>query len=149
MALFYTRNKAKKKKETAKQKRDREEATAAGKALKEKWASEEKFSSKNRGKVVPVVKEGPPPLTTPPGRTTTHHLKSKVTPGGEATKVPDKVYTGTKMLGVATMHKSNGVAVFSDDHLVDIANMRRNDYTRDVKKKPNDDAGILPPSDEW
>ena len=35
------------------------------------------------------------------------------------------VYTGDKMLGVATMHKSNMVPVFSDDSAKDISKMRR------------------------
>ena len=145
MALHYTSNKPKRKKETAKQKRDREEAAAAGKALKEKWANVPKFAEKNRSKVIPVIKEGPPPLTIPPGRTTSHNIPSKVTKGGDATKVPDKVYTGTAMKGVATMHKSNMIPVFDDQHLVDIANMRRNEYTQDPKKKAKDDASSTDP----
>lgn len=36
-----------------------------------------------------------------------------------------QVYTGNNMLGVATMHKSNSVPVFSQDDAVDIAHMRR------------------------
>jgi hypothetical protein len=135
MGLFYTRNTPKRKKETAKQKRDREEAKQAAKALQDKWDAVPKFSSKNRGKVVPVVKEGPPALTAPPGRGNTKHLPSKVTQGGEATKKPDKVYTGTAMKGVATMHKSNMIPVFDDQHMVDIANMRRNEYTKGPKKQ--------------
>jgi len=34
-------------------------------------------------------------------------------------------YTGTKMLGIATMHKSNSVPVFSAEEAVDISRMRR------------------------
>lgn len=34
-------------------------------------------------------------------------------------------YTGTKVLGVATMHKSNLVPVFSEEEAVDVAKMRR------------------------
>ena len=44
---------------------------------------------------------------------------------GPALKIPDKVYTGTKIKGIGTMHKSNAVPVFSDDEAVAIANMRR------------------------
>lgn len=144
MSLFYAGGK-KRKKPTVKQLRDREEAKAAAKALKEKWDKAPKFSDKNRGKVVPVVKDGPPPLTTPPGRTTSHHLPSMVTKGGSAAKLPDKVYTGTAMKGVATMHKSNMVPVFDDQHIVDIANMRRNEYTKDPKKDAKDDASSTDP----
>lgn len=37
----------------------------------------------------------------------------------------EKVYTGTKLLGIATMHKSNAVPVFSQEDAEDIARMRR------------------------
>ena len=44
---------------------------------------------------------------------------------GPCTKTPDKVYTGTAMKGIGTMHKSNSVPVFSDEEAIDIARMRR------------------------
>ncbi len=44
---------------------------------------------------------------------------------GVATKAPEKVYTGTNIVGIATMHKSNAVPVFSAEDAVDIAKMRR------------------------
>jgi hypothetical protein len=40
-------------------------------------------------------------------------------------KAPDKVYTGTMIKGIGTMHKSNAVPIFSDEQAVDIAKMRR------------------------
>lgn len=40
-------------------------------------------------------------------------------------RAPDKVYTGTAMKGIATMHKSNAVPVFSDESAKDISKMRR------------------------
>jgi hypothetical protein len=40
-------------------------------------------------------------------------------------KAPDKVYTGTKVKGIGTMHKSNAVPIFSDEEAVDISKMRR------------------------
>jgi hypothetical protein len=42
-----------------------------------------------------------------------------------ATKAEPKVYTGTKVLGIATMHKSNAVPVFNDKEAVEISSMRR------------------------
>lgn len=42
-----------------------------------------------------------------------------------ATKAPDKVYTGTKIIGIGTMHKSNAVPIFSDEQAVEISTMRR------------------------
>jgi hypothetical protein len=42
-----------------------------------------------------------------------------------ATKSAAKVYTGTKVKGIGTMHKSNAVPIFSDEDAVAIASMRR------------------------
>lgn len=44
---------------------------------------------------------------------------------GNATKSEDKVYTGSKMIGIGTLHKSNTVPVFCDDEAKAMANMRR------------------------
>jgi hypothetical protein len=63
-------------------------------------------------------------LSTPVGRTNTHHIPSLNT-GGNATLAAPKVYTGTKVKGIATMHKSNAVPVFSDEEAVEISRMRR------------------------
>lgn len=37
----------------------------------------------------------------------------------------EKVYTGTAMLGIGTLHKGNAVPVFSEQDAKDIARMRR------------------------
>ncbi len=63
-------------------------------------------------------------LSVPEGRNTTAHIKS-VDTGGNATLKAPKVYTGTKVKGIATMHKSNAVPIFSDEEAVDISRMRR------------------------
>jgi hypothetical protein len=42
-----------------------------------------------------------------------------------APKNETKVYTGTKIIGIGTMHKSNSVPIFSNDEAHDIAHMRR------------------------
>lgn len=44
---------------------------------------------------------------------------------GSATKAPPKVYTGDKVIGIATLHKSNAVPVFNNTEAVEISNMRR------------------------
>ena len=64
-------------------------------------------------------------LKIPEGRNTTAHIPSRDTGGGVATLAPTKVYTGTMVKGIATMHKSNAVPVFSDEQAVDISRMRR------------------------
>lgn len=40
-------------------------------------------------------------------------------------KAPNKVYTGTLIKGIATMHKSNAVPVFNNQDAIDISKMRR------------------------
>lgn len=44
---------------------------------------------------------------------------------GPCTKAPDKVYTGTAIKGIGTMHKSNAVPIFTDEQAIEIATMRR------------------------
>ena len=44
---------------------------------------------------------------------------------GTATKKATNVYTGTAMIGIATMHKSNSVPVFSVQEAIEISKMRR------------------------
>ena len=63
-------------------------------------------------------------LAIPEGRSNAH-IPSRGDLTGNATLAPAKVYTGTKVKGIATMHKSNAVPVFSDEQAVDISRMRR------------------------
>jgi hypothetical protein len=61
---------------------------------------------------------------TPPGRETPR-VASQDTGWVPCVKVKDNEYTGTKIKGIGTMHKSNAVPVFSDDEAKDISSMRR------------------------
>ena len=61
---------------------------------------------------------------TPPGRETAI-IPSQDTGWVPCVKVHDPEYTGTKIKGIGTMHKSNAVPVFSDDEAKDISSMRR------------------------
>lgn len=45
--------------------------------------------------------------------------------GAPCTKKESPVYTGTKVKGIGTMHKSNAVPVFSDEEAIAISSMRR------------------------
>lgn len=56
-----------------------------------------------------------------PVREQTKSLESQ---DGVALMPPAKVYTGDQMIGVATMHKSNAVPVFSSESAQDISKMR-------------------------
>jgi len=61
---------------------------------------------------------------TPPGRETVA-VPSQDTGWVPCVKVKDNTYTGNKVKGIGTMHKSNGVPIFSDDEARDISSMRR------------------------
>jgi hypothetical protein len=65
-------------------------------------------------------------LNAPVGRSTSNHILSRDT--GHTGTISSKQipqYTGTSMLGVATLHKSNAVPVFSQEEAQDISKMRR------------------------
>ena len=61
---------------------------------------------------------------TPPGRETPY-VASRDTGWVPCVKPTDQAYTGTKVKGIGTMHKSNAVPIFSDDEAKDISKMRR------------------------
>ncbi len=116
--IIYTYQKSKKKNKTKKE-------MAEYQAWVDNIANQKtNFSRKNMGKISfdPKVI---PKLTIPAGRDVRKY-PSMVTPGGSATKpVKGNVYTGTAMLGIGTLHKSNAVPIFSDEEAKDQANMRR------------------------
>lgn len=43
----------------------------------------------------------------------------------DCTKKQSMMYTGDKIKGIGTMHKSNAVPIFSDEQAIEIATMRR------------------------
>ena len=45
--------------------------------------------------------------------------------GGPCLKKEQQTYTGDKIKGIGTMHKSNAVPIFSDEEAIAIATMRR------------------------
>ena len=93
------------------------------KELQKKWAVEIEDKKRTRALSAPSLSSSYS-LKIPEGRNTTAHIKS-VDTGGNAVLKPSPVYTGTMVKGIATMHKSNAVPVFSDEQAVDISKMRR------------------------
>jgi len=95
---------------------------------KEEW--QHKLTEFNRlSPTIKVSKSSMPTLSKslpriPPGRQTAH-IESLVTTWGPCLKVEDMQYTGNKIKGIGTMHKSNSVPVFSDEEAVEISQMRR------------------------
>ena len=104
----------------AEEARKARELDASWRELKKKWEVDADEKRSRAMKAEPLDYK----LSAPAGRFTTHHIPSRNT-GGNATLAPAKVYTGTKVKGIATMHKSNAVPVFSDEEAKDISKMRR------------------------
>jgi len=96
------------------------ELDASWRELQKKWDVDLEEKRKKRAmKAEPLTYK----LNTPAERST-RHIPSLSTPG-HSTATVHKVYTGTKVMGIATMHKSNAVPVFSDEEAVEISRMRR------------------------
>ena len=107
----------------AEEARKSRELDASWKELQAKWGVEAEEKKRKRAMAQPTLTYK---LSTPPGRTTSHNIPSRNTGEGIASSKPVQQYTGTKMKGIGTMHKSNSVPIFSDEEAVAIATMRRN-----------------------
>jgi hypothetical protein len=117
------KKKGKKKFASAEHARKARELDESWKALQKKWAVDLEDKKRKRAlSAEPLT--GNYSLNIPANRSTAH-LKSKGDYTGNATLAPAKIYTGTKVKGIATMHKSNAVPVFSDEEAIDISKMRR------------------------
>ena len=91
------------------------------KELQKKWGVEQDEKKRRRAmSAEPLTYR----LTAPAGRSTSTHIPSRVTAGGSTAPV-HREYTGDKIIGIATLHKSNAVPVFSQDEAVEISRMRR------------------------
>lgn len=107
--------------EQAKKARELEESWQK---LQKKWGVEQEERKRRRALEAPVM------LPTQSGiyRRDTGPKIPSLNGGADmspATKAPEKVYTGTKIIGIGTMHKSNAVPIFSDEQAKDISSMRR------------------------
>lgn len=96
------------------------ELDASWTELQKKWGVEQEERKRSRALQAETLKYS---LTVPEERST-KHIPSLST-GGVAVSKPTMYYTGTKMKGIGTLHKSNAVPVFSDEEAHDIARMRR------------------------
>jgi len=101
---------------SAEHKRQAEAQTAAWELLKQKHAPKKPVFSK-------VFTNSKMPKIVIPR--STDHIPSLNSGQGIAARAPDKVYTGNAVVGISTLHKSNGVPVFSKEEAIDISKMRR------------------------
>ena len=109
------------------------EAAAKERELKAEWQQRQQewsklspnFAGQRRGTASqPLARTSISPQY-PPGREPQTIPSRADTPGAVAARPADKVYTGTKIKGIGTMHKSNAVPIFSDDEAKEISSMRR------------------------
>lgn len=107
---------------SAEHKRRAEQLELEWKAKMQKWQEQADAKKIKRALTAEVLQVGP---KYPPGREPKQHIPSRDTGLGVAPAPVVKVYTGTKIKGIGTMHKSNAVPIFSDDEAKDIAHMRR------------------------
>lgn len=112
MTIIYTNQKSKKRKLNSKQK----ELAKDWEILLAKWAPKKVLT----GKVI----RGIPKLVPPPGRETPKYPSLNSNHYACSKKEPT-FYTGDKMIGIGTLHKSNAVPIFTDEEAKDQANMRR------------------------
>lgn len=115
------KRKGKQKFRNAEQARKARELEESWKALQKKWGAEAEERKRKRGLEAPVMS----PVVNKPYRRETAQINSLPFTAGPCTKAPEKVYTGDKILGIGTMHKSNAVPIFSDQDAKDISKMRR------------------------
>jgi len=64
-------------------------------------------------------------LSSSPYRRETPNYPSASDTAGVAARVDSPKYTGTLVKGIGTMHKSNAVPIIDEQHMKDIARMRR------------------------
>lgn len=117
------KRKGKVKFRNAEEARKARELDTSWKELQKKWEVDADQKRRTRAMKAPALDYK---LTTPIGRPTGHDIPSVADSvlGAVASKVIPR-YTGTKIIGIGTMHKSNAVPVFSDQEAHDIATMRR------------------------
>lgn len=117
---------------TGKKKGRKKFRTAAGAAqareLQESWKNllaehgvTQEQRRRKRALAAPVMRRDPPSYRG----SDQPRIPSLPFTGETCARPADKVYTGDKIKGIGTMHKSNAVPIFSDEQARDIARMRR------------------------
>ena len=115
------KRKGKVKFRNAEEARKARELDASWKELQKRWEVDIEDKKRKRAlKAEPLVYK----LSAPAGRTT-NHIPSRNTGDGIANTKQIPKYTGTKIIGIGTIHKSNGIPIFSQEEAEDLSKMRR------------------------
>jgi hypothetical protein len=117
------KRKGKIKFKSAEQKREHERLEQEWRELLKRQGAELETKRQSRAMKAPALTYK---LSTPVGRSSGHDIASRDTghSGAVATKAIPQ-YTGTSIVGISTLHKSNAVPVFSKQDAIDISKMRR------------------------
>lgn len=91
-------------------------------SMKKKWGVEIDDAKRKRAMAAEIYS---PPVSSNPRGISNNIQSLNTKPTGAVSSKPSPVYTGTKVLGIGTMHKSNAVPIFSDDEAKEISTMRR------------------------
>jgi hypothetical protein len=92
------------------------------KELQKKWEVDADNKKRKRALAAEPLQYN---LSTPIGRETKHITSLDTGHKGAVCTKGIPQYTGTKIIGIGTMHKSNAVPIFSDEQAVEISTMRR------------------------
>jgi SRSO17 transposase len=110
--LIYTNQRSRKRNPTAKQRELQAEWQELVNRTKSHFSADKKVNNTHFSAPKPFVRE-------------TEYIPSKDTGYYNTFKKADLYYTGDKMKGIGTLHKSNAVPIFTDEEAKDQANMRR------------------------
>ena len=114
--------KGRKKFRNADEARKSRELDASWKELQKRWGVEADTKKRRRAtEAAPLDYD----VRLPAERSTAHHKSLDTGHKGAVSSPQIPRYTGTKIKGIGTMHKSNAVPVFSDEEARDISSMRR------------------------
>lgn len=116
------KKKGKQKFRNAEEARKSRELDASWKELQKKWGVEQEDKKRKRALTAEVWKPEPSIHRRETDRIPSLNGGKDMSP---AVKAPPKVYTGTLIKGIATMHKSNAVPIINDEQAKEISAMRR------------------------
>lgn len=118
------KRRGRKKWTSAEAKRKSERLSEEWQQIVDRWAKAPSFSHRRPD---PKKIADPPPRLSPqvPEGRSNSHIPSLPFTAGACVKSKGNVYTGDKILGIGTLHKSNAVPVFSGEEAVEISKMRR------------------------
>ncbi len=117
------KRKGKVKWRSAEHKRQAEQLNREWQDLKKRHAIEQENRKRERAMSAPVFTTSQAPYRRETGpRIPSLNDGLDMSP---ALKKAAPVYTGTKIKGIGTMHKSNAVPIFTDEEAKDISSMRR------------------------